>query len=183
MHDFTGRERKMAAAHGHTIGKAAGRLAPRPAPAGAAKQKKTVDPGCLMPHIVIPERGVIMRRLKMTIGKVGIRAELFETPTAAAIWKALPFDASAQTWGKEVYFTVPVKAALEKEAKDVVRAGELAFWVEGHAIAIGFGPTPASRGAEIRLVSPTNIWGRALDDVIQLDSIRSGASVRVEAIE
>jgi uncharacterized protein len=124
-----------------------------------------------------------MRRLKMTIGGVVIHAELFETPTADAIWKALPFDASAQTWGKEVYFTTPVKAALDKEAKDVVRAGELAFWVEGHAIAIGFGPTPVSRGTEIRLVSPTNIWGRALDDVIQLGSVRAGASIRVEALE
>jgi hypothetical protein len=123
-----------------------------------------------------------MRKLKIIIGDVEIRAELFDTPTADAIWAALPFGAKAQTWGKEVYFTTPVLADLEPNAKAVVEPGELAFWVEGNAIAIGFGPTPVSRGEEIRLVAPTNIWGRALDDVRQLGHIRSGAPIRVQAL-
>ncbi len=123
-----------------------------------------------------------MRRLKMSIGDVEIGAELFDTPTAEAIWAALPFEARAQTWGKEVYFTVPVEAPLEPDAKAVVEPGELAFWVEGNAIAIGFGPTPVSRGKEIRLVAPTNIWGRALDDVKKLGRVSSGAPVRVQAL-
>ncbi len=123
-----------------------------------------------------------MRKLKMTIGDVEIRAELFDTSTANAVWDALPFDAKAQVWGKEVYFSTPATAALEADAKDVVEAGELAFWVEGSAIAIGFGPTPVSQGNEIRLVEPTNIWGRALDDVKQLSRVRAGARIRVEAV-
>jgi uncharacterized protein len=123
-----------------------------------------------------------MRKLKMTIGDVEINAQLFSTPTADAIWTALPFEAKAQTWGKEVYFTTPVAALLEADAKDVVEPGELAFWVEGSAIAIGFGPTPVSQGNEIRLVEPTNIWGRALDDVEQLSRVRPGARIKVEAL-
>jgi hypothetical protein len=123
-----------------------------------------------------------MRKLKMTIGDVQIDAELFATPTADAIWAALPFESKAQTWGKEVYFTVPATASLEPGAKDVVEPGELAFWVEGRAIAIGFGPTPVSQGNEIRLVEPTNIWGRTLDDVKQLGRVRFGAKIRVEAM-
>ena len=123
-----------------------------------------------------------MRKLKMTIGEVDIIAELRDTPTADAIWAVLPFDAKAQTWGKEVYFTTPAAAPLESDARDVVEAGELAFWVEGGAIAIGFGPTPVSRGNEIRLVEPTNIWGRALTDVKELSRIRAGARIRVEAL-
>ncbi len=122
-----------------------------------------------------------MRKLKMTIGDVTIDAELLDTPTAEAIWAALPFDAEAQTWGNEVYFSTPVSAELEPDAKDVVEAGELAFWTGGNAIAIGFGPTPVSEGNEIRLVEPTNIWGRALDDVRQFGRIRAGAKVRIEA--
>lgn len=121
-----------------------------------------------------------MRKLRMKIGDVEIRAELFDTPTADAVWDKLPFESKAQTWGKEVYFTTPASAALEPDARDVVEAGELAFWVEGSAIAIGFGPTPVSEGNEIRLVEPTNIWGRALDDVRQLSHVRAGAAVRVE---
>jgi hypothetical protein len=119
----------------------------------------------------------------MTIGTVEIRAELFDTPTADAIYAALPFDSTTNTWGKEVYFSAPVGADREPDAKDVVDAGELAFWVEGNSIAIGFGPTPISRGDEIRLAAATNIWGRALDDVRNLKSVAAGAPIRVEALD
>ncbi len=121
-----------------------------------------------------------MRTINLMIGEITIRAELFDTPTADAIFAALPFDASANTWGDEVYFSAPVQAKRESDARDVVEAGELAFWVEGDSIAIGFGPTPISQGDEIRLAARTNIWGRALDDVRQLKSVQSGAAIHVE---
>ena len=124
-----------------------------------------------------------MRKLRMTIGSVSITAELFETPTADALYNSAPFSSSAQTWGDEVYFSTPVQADLEADAKAVVEAGELAFWVEGDSIAIGFGPTPISEGDEIRLAAPTNIWGRALEDVRDLRNVVSGASITVETID
>jgi uncharacterized protein len=123
-----------------------------------------------------------MRKIRMTIGEVEIEADLLDTSTAEAIWAALPFKSKAQIWGKEVYFTAPARATLEHDAKDVVEPGEIAFWVDGSAIAIGFGPTPISRGNEIRLVEPTNIWARALSDVTQLSRVRAGADIRVEAL-
>lgn len=123
-----------------------------------------------------------MRSVKMTIGSVTLEAELFDTPTADAIWNALPFNSQAQTWGEEVYFSTPVKMKREPDARDVVQAGELAFWVEGNSIAIGFGRTPISRGDEIRLAAPTNIWGKAKGDVKQLKSIKDGAAIKVEKV-
>jgi hypothetical protein len=121
-----------------------------------------------------------MRKLRMTIGDVVIRAEVFDTPTADAIYKAAPFTASAMTWGDEVYFATPVSVARERDARTVMEAGELAFWTDGDAIAIGFGPTPVSQGDEIRLASPSNVWGRALDDVQQLHAVSGGAAIMVE---
>jgi len=121
-----------------------------------------------------------MARLKITIDGIVIRCECFETPTAKALVEAAPFTSRAQTWGDEVYFSTPVSLAREKDARAVVEAGELAFWTDGDAIAIGFGPTPISHGSEIRLASPCNVWGRALDDVKALKRVKAGAAITVE---
>ena len=124
-----------------------------------------------------------MRKLKITMGGVTITAELRHTPTADALYDAAPFEARANTWGEEVYFSTPVEAAREADARDVVEAGELAFWIEGSSIAIGFGRTPISRGDEIRLAAATNIWADAVEDVRRLTAVNPGDGVRVERAE
>ena len=121
-----------------------------------------------------------MRKLKMIIGGIEITAELLETPTAEAIYEKLPFSSTARTWGEEVYFDTPVRAEKEANARAVVEAGELAFWLAGNAIAIGFGPTPVSEGDEIRLASPCNIWGWAVEDVRLLSTVKDGETITVE---
>ena len=121
-----------------------------------------------------------MREIVIRAGNVAIRARLLETPTAERIWAALPIYASARMWGHEVYFQAPVCTDAEPDAREVVSAGEIAFWPDGDAIAIGFGPTPISQGGEIRLASPCNIWANALDDVRALAAVRAGDRVEVK---
>lgn len=120
-----------------------------------------------------------MREILIRAGKVAIRARLLDTPTAEEIWKALPIYADAQTWGREVYFRAPVATCREPDARDVVSMGEIVYWPDGDAIAIGFGATPISKKGEIRHVSPCNVWAMALDDVAQLRSVYAGERISV----
>lgn len=122
-----------------------------------------------------------MARIVFDFGDVRLEAETLHTPTADRILAFLPLEATAQTWGDEVYFRIGVSAAREAEARDVVEAGEIAYWPDGEAIAIGFGRTPASRGDEIRLASPVNVFARAIGDVRVLKRVRAGTRVAVTA--
>jgi uncharacterized protein len=120
-----------------------------------------------------------MARIRFDFATLTLDAELLDTPTARAIAAALPISSSALTWGEEVYFEVPVKVPAEKDARAVVIPGEIAYWPEGHCIALGYGRTPISQGDETRLASPCNIFARAIGDVKALAKVRGGTAVKV----
>ena len=122
-------------------------------------------------------------RIRFDFGSLTLDAELADTSTAKAIATALPIAASALTWGEEVYFEIPVRVARERDARAVVTPGEIAYWPDGHAIALGFGRTPISKGDETRLASPCNVWAKALSDVKVLSKVRGGTKIKVSAVE
>ncbi|MCX5196308.1 MULTISPECIES: cyclophilin-like fold protein [unclassified Streptomyces] len=111
-----------------------------------------------------------------------LTATLDETPTSKALAAALPISASANTWGEEVYFDTGVSVALEHDAQQVVEPGTVAFWTEGDALALPYGPTPISRGGESRLASPCNVLGSFDGDPRLLATVRDGDPIRVELV-
>ncbi len=121
-----------------------------------------------------------MARIKISSGTAVLICELLETPTAAALPDLLPLEGRASLWGEEVYFSTPLQIAAEADARDLLEAGEIAYWPPGNAICICFGPTPVSTGSELRLASAANIFARTDDDVSAFAAVKSGATVRVE---
>ncbi|MEV6051624.1 cyclophilin-like fold protein [Streptomyces sp. NPDC052107] len=106
-----------------------------------------------------------------------------DTPTVQALAKALPLTSSAYTWGKEVYFDTGVTVSRETDALQVVEPGTVAFWTDGDALALPYGPTPISRGDECRLASPCNVLGSLDGDARVLATVRDGDPIRVELID
>ena len=123
------------------------------------------------------------RKIAVTAGSVLVAATLNDSSTAEALWNALPLEASANTWGDEIYFRIAVNADEEDGASDVVDMGALAYWPPGQALCLFFGRTPASRGDEIRAASAVNVIGSIEGDATVLKQVKSGARVFVERLE
>ena len=118
-------------------------------------------------------------KLRLEAAKVTLTIELLDTPTARAIVAAVPFEARAQTWGEEVYFTAPVSAKLEADAKQIVEPGTVCFWTEGDALALPYGRTPISTDERPKLANRCNIVGRLTEDARALSRIRAGEKITV----
>jgi hypothetical protein len=120
--------------------------------------------------------------LRIVAGPVSQTATLDDSPTARAVWQALPIEATAETWGEEIYFGIPV-SLTESGARAVVERGDVAYWPPGRAFCVFFGRTPASRGEEIRPASPVNVCGRLDGDPAEFGKVHAGMPVRLERAE
>jgi hypothetical protein len=121
-----------------------------------------------------------MKNIIIKAGEIEAKAELNESVTAGAIWQALPLEGSANTWGEEIYFRIPISQDLEPEAREIVELGDLGYWPQGEAFCIFFGATPISEPGEIRPASAVNIVGQLLGDPKDFLSVPAGSSVRIE---
>lgn len=121
-----------------------------------------------------------MESIKILIDDITLYAELFDTETAKAIMKALPIQAVPNEWGDEFYFEIPVNMPLDVTATSNVRVGDIGYWPPGHALAIFYGPTPASTGEEPIPASDVNIVGRITGDSRALKKAKGADRVRIE---
>jgi len=121
-----------------------------------------------------------VRQIKIILGDLVLDAHLNDSPTAQKVWEALPIETSFNTWGDEIYFSIPVAMELESDAQELVESGDLGYWPSGNAFCIFFGPTPISSEGEIRPASAVNIIGRMTDDGTKLKGGVSENLIRVE---
>ncbi|MFI9611066.1 cyclophilin-like fold protein [Streptomyces sp. NPDC052023] len=112
-----------------------------------------------------------------------LTATLDDTATTQALTKTLPLASTARTWGEEVYFDTGIAVSRETDARQVVEPGTVAFWTDGDALALPYGPTPISQGGECRLASPCNVLGRVDGDPRILATVHNGDPIRVELVE
>ncbi len=122
------------------------------------------------------------KKITIKAGQIEAKAELNETKTAEAIWKALPIKGCADLWGDEIYFAIPVKMGLEK-GQEVVQIGDLGYWPTGTAFCIFFGETPVSRKGEIRPASAVTVFGKITGDATVFRKVSSGAEVVISGTE
>ena len=124
-----------------------------------------------------------MEKINISVENLSIEAEMFETPTARKMMEALPFEGSANVWGNEIYFDIPLSLELEPDARADVEVGDLAYWPAGPAFCIFFGPTPVSTGDQPRAYSPVNVFGRVSGDTGKFKTISAGAVIKVTLVK
>ena len=121
-------------------------------------------------------------RIKITVGEVALEAELNDTATAAKIGAALPIRTSFNTWGDEIYFSIPVDAELDDSAQEVVEIGDLGYWPPGSAFCIFFGLTPVSEPGRIMPASAVNVIGKVVGDAALFKQAMRAREVVLEAL-
>ncbi len=119
------------------------------------------------------------RRLVISTRSAGEVAAVLtdENPkTADAIWAALPIKGSANRWGDEIYFSIPVKVK-EENGREEVEIGSVAYWPPGNALCIFFGATPASDHGEPHAASPVNVFAKVVGDATVFKKVRGNEQV------
>ncbi len=123
-----------------------------------------------------------MRLIKITVGDVELEAELSGTACAGAVYDALPIETAFNTWGDEFYFEIPVKHDLDETATTLVKVGDIGYWPPGSALAIFYGPTPASTSDEPVPASEVNLVGSIKGDAKSLKGTAGAGAIRIEKI-
>ncbi|WAC08489.1 MAG: cyclophilin-like fold protein [Thermodesulfobacteriota bacterium] len=123
-----------------------------------------------------------MKGIKITVGNTTIEATLADTACAEALWNILPFSTKINTWGDEIYFSIPIHHELDATAREIVESGDLGYWPSGPAFCIFYGPTPISNDKEIRPASAVNIIGKIIGEPTSLRAVSPGSKITIEQI-
>ena len=122
-------------------------------------------------------------KMRITVGHLSMEAELNDSPTAKKVAEALPITTSFNTWGEEIYFSIPVQAELDETAREVVELGDLGYWPAGCAFCIFFGQTPMSEPGKIVPASAVNIIGKVMGDATKFKEVMREKEVTLEPVD
>jgi hypothetical protein len=122
------------------------------------------------------------KKIHIRAGAIEAEAELNDTRTAQAIWELLPIKGGINLWGDEIYFSIPLSLKLEA-GQELVNIGDLGYWPDGNAFCIFFGPTPVSRGDEIRPASPVTVFGKVIGDATMFKKVAAGTEITIRSRE
>ncbi|NOX19786.1 MAG: hypothetical protein GXO99_00770 [Nitrospirae bacterium] len=122
------------------------------------------------------------KQIKIIIGDLSLKAELFDTETAKKIHKLLPLESMINTWGDEFYFEIPLNMPLDETATTDVNIGDIGYWPPGNALAIFFGPTPISNDDKPVPASEVNLVGRIIDDARVLKGYKKESKIFIKAL-
>jgi len=118
-------------------------------------------------------------KIKINVFELEMEAELDDSQTARQIWEILPLEGKTHRWGEEIYFSIPLSLPPE-DPKEVVEEGDLGFWPAGGSFCIFFGPTPVSKGDEIRPIGPVNVFGKILGDAKEFSRVTDEEKIRID---
>jgi hypothetical protein len=121
-------------------------------------------------------------KIKIVTGSTEAFVELNNAKTASAVAGALPFESIAHRWGEEIYFNIPLELELEN-GKEVLELGDIAYWPPGKSMCIFFGPTPSSKGSEVRAYSAVSVFGRVIGEAKIFRNVKEGERIRVEILD
>ena len=119
-------------------------------------------------------------KIQIIVGEVCLDAELNQSTTSKKVEHILPFSGRFDTWGDEIYFTIPVESPLDQSAKEEVDVGDLGYWPTGRAFCIFFGPTPVSPRGKIIPASAVNIIGKVTGDAKLLKAVMDACTITLK---
>jgi hypothetical protein len=102
--------------------------------------------------------------------------------TVKAILDNLPIEVKINRWGDELYTDKTLIVAEEENAQSIVNLLDVAYWPEGNALCLFYGPTPISKSPdEILPYSAVNVVGKIISEEDILYQIKDGNKVIIKS--
>lgn len=122
-----------------------------------------------------------MNKVVLRSRALSIMAEFYDNEIARRVLAELPLESVLNTWGEEIYFTIPALDIPREEGTMDLDVGDLAFWPEGNCLCVFFGRTPASHSDKPVPASEVMLVGKVTEGLDRISGMKEGDGITVEA--